>query len=109
MKTVRQALRDEVHYPMTKGFVENKIIERGLDGSATYTVEIFRSSAYRGALADCLCSLIHAVNFSESDKSVGNLTDEQRKQLLKRANALYEEIGEPTVDDGEPMVYFGVQ
>lgn len=107
MKTVRQALRDEIHYPMPKGFVENKLIERGLDGNAQYTTEIFRSNSYRGALADCLCSLIHAVNFSESDKSVGNLTDEQRRQLLKRANALYEEIGEPTVDDGEPMVYFG--
>jgi len=107
MKTVRQALRDEIHYPIPKGFVENKLIERGFSGNENYTAEVSRSSSYRGALADCLCSLIHAVNFSESDKSVGNLTDEQRRQLLKRANALYEEIGEPTVNDGEPMVYFG--
>lgn len=107
MKTVRQALIDEIHYPIGTGVVENKLIERELDGDATYTAAVSRSDGYKGALADCLCSLLQAIDFSESDKSVGNLTDEQRKLVLKRANALYEEIGEPPFDGGEPMVYFG--
>lgn len=107
MKTVRQALIDEIHYPIGPGFVDNKLIERELDGEEMYSAAIARSESYKGALADCLCSLLQAVNFSESDKSVGNLTDEQRRQILKRANALYAEIGEPLVDNGEPMVYFG--
>lgn len=107
MKTVRQALIDEIHYPIGQGFVDNKLIERELDGDATYTAAVARTNGYKGALADCLCSLLQAIDFSESDKSVGNLTDEQRKLVLKRANALYEEIGEPSFDGGEPMVYFG--
>lgn len=107
-KTVRQALIDEIHYPIPEGFVENKLIERELEGDADYTAQIARSDGFKGALADCLYSLVHAVNFSESDKSVGNLTDEQRKLILKRVNSLYGEIGEPLVEDGEPMVYLGV-
>ena len=59
-------------------------------------------------MADCLSSLVQAINFSESDKSIGNLTDKQRELILKRANKLYGDIGEPTVDLGEPTVYFGV-
>ena len=107
MKTVIQALIDEIHYPISEGFVENKLIERELEGEDSYTKEVSASSKFKGALADCLHSLIQAVNFSESDKSVGNLTDEQRRQILKRVNTLYGEIGEPPVDIDEPMVYFG--
>ena len=43
-KTIRQALIDEVHYPLPLGFIENKIIERGLNGDTEYTVEGFRSN-----------------------------------------------------------------
>lgn len=107
MKTVRQALIDEIHYPIGQGFVDNKLIERELDGDASYTAAVARTNGYKGALADCFCSLAQAINFSESDKSVGNLTDEQRRLALKRANALYAEIGEPLIDNGEPMVFFG--
>ena len=108
MKTVRQALTDEIHYPVPAGYVENKIIERELDGDAAYTAAVSRTDAFKGALADCLRSLIQSVNFSESDKSVGNLTDGQRRLVLKRVNELYGEIGEPLVDLDEPMVYLGV-
>ena len=32
MKTIKQALIDEIHYPIPLGFVENKMIERQLNG-----------------------------------------------------------------------------
>jgi len=108
MKTVRQALLDAVHYPIPEGFVDNVLIERDLDGETTYTSQVSQTTSYKGAMADCLCSLVQAINFSESDKSIGNLTDKQRELILKRANKLYGDIGEPTVDLGEPTVYFGV-
>jgi hypothetical protein len=104
MKSICQALIDEVHYSIPVGFVENVLIKRGFDESAPFTREVAVSKGYKGALADCLYSLIQAVNFSESDKSVGNLTDDQRRLVLKRVNALYDEIGEPLVDEGKPEV-----
>lgn len=105
-KTIRQALIDEVHYPLPFGFIENKIIERGLNGDAEYTTEVFRSNEWKGALADCLYSLLQAVSLSESDKSIGTLTDEDKKRLLVRINSLYQAIGEES-PLGQPMVYIG--
>ena len=105
-KTVIQALIDEIHYPIPYGFVENVVIRRGLEADAIYSAEVATGISYKGALADCLFSLLQAVNFSEADKSVGALTDAQRKAILKQANKLYGEIGEPEVSDGNnPTVY----
>lgn len=106
MKTVLQALIDEIHYPIPNGFVENKLIERQLDGDNEYTFEVAQSKEWKGALADCLYSLVQAVTLSESDKSIGVLSDEDKKRLLVRVNALYKAIGEsPAL--GQPMVYIG--
>lgn len=106
MKTVSQALIDEVHWPLPEGFVENVCIKRNIDAEDDFTYDVSRSVEYKGALADCLFSLIQSINFSEADKSFGNLSDYQRKIILKRANALYKEIGEDEVDTAEPTVYF---
>lgn len=106
MKTIKQALIDEIHYPIPLGFVENKLIERELNGNEEYTFDIAKSSNWKGALADCLYSLVQAVNLSESDKSIGTLSDKDKEILLVRVNALYKSIGEsPTL--GQPMVYIG--
>jgi hypothetical protein len=106
MKTIKQALIDEIHYPIPLGFVENKLIERQLDGDDDYTFEVAQSKEWKGALADCLYSLIQAVSLSESDKSIGTLSDKDKERLLVRINALYRTIGEsPAL--GQPMVYIG--
>lgn len=106
-KTIFQALIDEIHYPISDGYVENKCIERDLFPNDDFTKEISESDSFKGALADCLYSLIQAVNFSEADKSIGSLTDEQRKLILAFVNKLYCEIGEKTVEDGTPHVFIG--
>lgn len=106
MKTIKQALIDEIHYPIPLGFVENKMIERQLNGDDEYTFEVAQSKEWKGALADCLYSLIQAVSLSESDKSIGTLSDKDKERLLVRINALYETIGE-TPALGQPMVYIG--
>ena len=106
MKTIKQALIDEIHYPISLGYVENKMIERQLKGDDEYTNEISKSKEWKGALADCLYSLIQAVSLSESDKSVGTLSDKDKERLLVRINALYKSIGEAPVL-GQPMVYIG--
>lgn len=106
MKTVGQALLDEAIYPIPYGLVENKCFARNLYPEQEVDAEIIQSDAFIGALADCLYSLIQAVNFSEADKSVGTLTDEQRKAILKMVNKLYSSIGEEEVTLGSnPTVY----
>ena len=106
MKTIKQALIDEIHYPIPLGFVENKMIERQLNGDDEYTFDVAQSKEWKGALADCLYSLIQAVNLSESDKSIGTLSDKDKERLLVRINALYKTIGESPAM-GQPMVYIG--
>ena len=75
MKTIKQALIDEIHYPIPLGFVENKMIERQLNGDDEYTFEVAQSTEWKGALADCLYSLIQAVSLSESYNRIGTLSD----------------------------------
>lgn len=106
MKTVREALLDEILYPIPEGKVDNKMIARGLDGDNEFTAEVAKSSEYRGCFADCLIALIQSVSFSESDKSVSALSDEVKKKLLTIANNIYKTIGEEEViDEPKPMVY----
>lgn len=105
-KTVKQALKDAVHYPIPVGFIENAIIERQLNEADEYDYEMSQSKEFKGALADCLYSLLQAVSVHESDKSVGTLTEKDKERLLIRINALYNSIGEEPVL-GQPMVYFG--
>lgn len=104
MKTVRQALLDEIYYPIGHGFVENKLIERGLDGDAEYTADVSQSDGWKGALADCLMSLVQAVTVSEADKSIGVPTDTDKEYILKRARRLYRAIGEEDEADEDTSV-----
>lgn len=105
MKTVIEAIMSKVHWPLSYEFVETTCIERNLNGDGPFDPEVAQTSEYKGALADCLYSLIQAINFSEADKSVGTLTDKQREAILKWANKLYVEIGEEEKDDLSPRVY----
>ena len=106
MKTILQALRDEIYYPVNDGLLENKLMGRELDPEGAFSKETLDSSAWKGALADSLFTLIQAVNVSEGDKSFGALTDTQRRALLIRINNLYKEIGEEPVEiELKPTVY----
>ena len=105
MKSVIQAILDEVYYSVNKGLVENKLVARGLDPESECSASTFTDNGFMGALADTLFSLIQAVNVSEGDKSVGSLTDAQRKAILARANQLYKAIGEEEVTALQPTVY----
>ena len=106
MKTILQALRDEIYYPINDGLLENKLLGRELDPSEMFSKTVLGSSEWKGALADSLLTLIQAVNVSEGDKSFGALTDTQRRALLIRINNLYREIGEEPVEiELKPTVY----
>lgn len=104
MKTIRQALIDEIPYPIGEGFIDNRIISRRLDGDAELSAEIINSNEFLGAKADCLYALIEAPNFSESGISI-SLQD--RKLILKKANFLYKAIGEEEKNLDQPTVCIG--
>ena len=104
MKTILQSLIDEIYYPISEGLIENKLIKRELSGNAEFTKAVSETSAYKGALADCLISLLQAINVSEADKSVGAYTNADKKYILDWANKLYGEIDEPIVTMGAPVV-----
>ena len=106
MKTIGQALIDEVHIPIPFGYIENVCIKRGLDPEEEFSRDIADRDLYKGALADCLYSLVQAVGFSESDKSIGSLTEDQRKAIIFNVNKLYRSIGEEEVYlESQPTVY----
>lgn len=107
MKTILEALVDDVNYPLPEGKIENKLIARGLSGDDEITQEVLTSNEYKGALADCLQDvLIQGISFSEADKSITLLSDKD-KRLLAYINSLYNSIGESEIDLGEPIVYIG--
>ena len=104
MKTIMQALLDEVHYPIPTGFAENQMMKRGLNATEEVSTAVLNSSEYIGCVADCLFSLIEAPNFNEADKSF-SLAD--RNLILKKVNSLYLSIGEPEVAIEKPRVFIG--
>lgn len=101
-KTVKQALIDQVHYPVPEGFVDNVIIARGFGDKDVFDEDVANDSQWKGAIADCLFSLIEAPNFNEADKSF-SLSD--KELILKKANALYKSIGEDEKLLNHPRVY----
>lgn len=103
-RTIAQALIDEIHYPLPEGFISNKLLVRGLDGDDEISVNIITGNQFKGAVADCLWSLLQAPNISEADKSV---TLPDRDAIIRLANTYYKEIGEAEKTYGEPTVQFG--
>ena len=108
MKTIQQALIDEIHYPIPIGYVENVMIKRGLNSEDEFSFDVANSKEYMGAHADCLYSLIQAINFSEADKSIGSFSDKQITAIISQMNKIYEAIGEePKEVELKPVVYIG--
>lgn len=104
MKTILQALKDEIDYPFPVGKFENKLLARNLNGDDECTYEVITGKSFKGAVADCLYSLIEAPNFSEADKS---FSFSDRDLILKKANSIYNAIGETDNIVGVPTVVVG--
>lgn len=103
MKTIATALKDEIHYPISDGFISNKLLARDLDAGAIATGDVLRSNAFIGAVADCLVSLIQAPDLAEDEVKI---TLQARDAILRRANYLYGLIDEEPVSFS-PRVYVG--
>lgn len=104
IRTVKQALRDEIPFPLGDGFLDNKLMARGIEPEAPISLELYNSEAFSGAIADCLYALVISPNISEAGMSV-SLAD--RAIILRRANLLYKAIGEDEKEANEPRVTIG--
>lgn len=103
-RTILQALKDELLYPVSEGFLMNKLIKRGLGGDDLFTAEIAQSKEFRGCVADCLIRIITAPNITEGGMSISN---SDKDAMLKIANTIYGDIGESEYTDSRPVAYFG--
>lgn len=101
MKTILQALRDEIHFPVGTGHLENRLLRRGLTPNEECSLETFNDARFIGAVADSLWFLISAPNISESDKQVNMV---YKDLIVKQANQLYKSIGEEERVLDKPMV-----
>lgn len=104
-RTIIQALRDEVQYPVSDGFLHNKLIKRGLSGEEIFTADVSSSKEYQGCVADALIGIITSPNISEGGVSISH---SDKSIILNIANTIYRNIGEQEVSEKqEPTVYVG--
>lgn len=91
------ALKANVQYQLPAAFYESILIKRGLDGNAECTQEVIQSSAFKGAIADCIRQIvIYPSSISEGGMSISKA---DRQSLLGEANRLYRAIGEEPIDE----------
>lgn len=99
MRTILTALKDELIYPVSEGFILNRLLKRGLNPEMECSADILTGDAFNGAVADCLYGIIDAPNISEAGLSISKA---DKDLILLRVNKLYNLIGEPTV--GQPTI-----
>lgn len=88
---ILEALKSRVHYPLSNNTFESIITQRWIDGTDEFTTEVANSNSFKGALADVLYEVVIVPNISEGGVSISY---SDKKEILKRANSLYKEIGE---------------
>ena len=49
MKTILQAIKDEIYYPINDGLVENKLLGRDLVPDGEFSKTVLNSDAWKGA------------------------------------------------------------
>lgn len=108
-KSIKQALIDEVFYPIPDGYIDNRILMRGLNAESDVSKSVMESDAFRGCVADCLMSVVEqSIDFTEADKSIHKPTDAQLASIKKRINNIYLSIGEEEQAFDSPSVEFGL-
>ena len=103
--TVFDALIGVTGYPIPSRTVKTISIRRGLDIDADPDQQLLVSREFRLCEADLLMWLFRAPNVGQGGQSY-NFTDEQRKNFLNRAKAIYDALGE-TADSAATGIRYG--
>lgn len=107
MRTILEAFKAEVGYPVSEGYLINRLLSRGLCPDEVCTAEVLRGNAFLGTMADTLIGIVRMPNIQEGDMRI-DLTD--KSLLIKQANSIYRQLGERVVGEDEkpkPMVTIG--
>lgn len=106
-KTILQALKDELGFPIKQGFFENRLISRGLLSDDEFTADTAKSDAYRLAYADCLKGLVAGMPDSVTEGDL-SLSGTDKDKMLKIANGIYSKLGEDDslIKDLQPTVRY---
>ena len=91
-------------YPIPMRTVEACAMKRGIVADSEMDTAMFSDPAYRLATADLLMWLFYAPNVSQGGQSY-SLTDAHRADFLRRARAIYDELGDG--DDKNNGVRYG--
>lgn len=91
--TILESLLAISAYPIPQRTIETVALKRGLDTAAEPTYDIYRDAQYRLATADLMMWLYYAPNVSQGGQSY-SLTDAQRAEFRRRAQAIYGELGD---------------
>lgn len=93
MATIFEALKGINAYPIPFRTLTEVAEGRGLNLQEEATITALQSKEYRLATADILLWLSLAPNISQGGQSY-SFSEEQRTQLRRRADDIYEECGE---------------
>lgn len=91
--TNREALLGISGYPIPARTIEAIALRRGVDLEMSAERDTINGYEFRGAEADLLMWLSRAPSISQGGQSY-SLSEEQRKDFRRRAQALYAELGE---------------
>lgn len=101
--TVLAALKAQVQYPLPESFFLFVMIKRGLE-DVVCTETVSNSSAFKGAMADCLKQIVfHPNSISEGGISISKA---EVASIKAEANRLYREIGEEPIGGEVPKITF---
>lgn len=92
---MRELLQAVSRYPVSSAKLNEVALKRGLSLDAKADAIMVKSSGYQLATADLLVWLSSAPNISQGGQSY-SFTSEERKELKRRAEAIYASEGEET-------------
>lgn len=106
-KTILQALKDEIGFPIKSGFFENKLIARNINPDDEFSADTAKNDSYLLTYADCLKGLVVGLPNSVTEGDL-SLSGADKDNMLKIANGIYNRYGEEesVIKDVQPTVRY---
>lgn len=100
--TLLESLKASTPYPTPKNVLLSTAILRGLDVDAETTLEGLNSNGFRLSKADLFKWLYLVPDVTQEGISY-SFSDEDKKAFKSEANAIYEDLGEPIIEESKTV------